>query len=62
MATLSRCSAHPIGIVLLQLHAFRLTAVEDGFGDVGSEQRQPQKAIHETPRNLFSLGNIRRHR
>jgi hypothetical protein len=50
MATLSRCSAHPLGIARVSSSnciAFgcRHSAFEDGLDDVRREQRQPSQPV-----------------
>ena len=45
---------------LFELHRFRLSSVEDGFDDVGGEQRQAQQAVDEAAGEAFGLGVLSR--
>ena len=45
---------------LVQLHRFRLPAVEDGFDDVGGEERQAEQPVDEAAGEAFGLGVLSR--
>jgi hypothetical protein len=42
---------------IFELHAFRLTAVEDRLDDVGSEQCQPQQPVDEAAGDALCLAS-----